>query len=199
MRRIVAKIRTWFYDRYLDLVYHRRGIEGINQVMVRTRRPKHVLAKFGASIGAGTIIYPHIFLHAAHRDYSNLSIGRHCRIMRDCFLDLTDRIEVEDEAIVGLRVSVITHLNVGRSALRQMGFADESAPVRIGRGAVACTNTVILHGVNIGEYALVGAGAVVTRDVAPYTVTAGNPAHVIRRLDESLQTDLIYDTHGLNE
>ena len=59
----------------------------------------------------------------------------------------------------------------------------ERAAVRIGNRAWIGFNVIILKGVNIGEGAVVGAGAVVTRDVPPYTVVAGNPARPIRQLE----------------
>ncbi len=60
-------------------------------------------------------------------------------------------------------------------------------PVRICRGAVIGRDTIILAGVTVGEYAIVGAGSLVTRDVPPHTVAAGVPARVIcstRQLEE---------------
>jgi acetyltransferase-like isoleucine patch superfamily enzyme len=182
VRRVSSRIHTWIYDRYLDHVYKRRGIEGINQVMLRTNRPKHVLVKFGASIGEGTIVYPHILVHAAKADYSHLVVGKRCRIMTDCLLDLTDRIVVEDTAIIGLRTSVVTHLNVGDSALKGSAYPTVSAPVRIGKGAVTCTHSVILQGVTVGEYAVVGAGTVVTKGVAPYSVVVGSTQKIIKSI-----------------
>jgi acetyltransferase-like isoleucine patch superfamily enzyme len=59
----------------------------------------------------------------------------------------------------------------------------ERAAVRIGDKAWIGFNVIILKGVDIGEGAVVGAGSVVTRDVPPYTVVAGNPARPIRELD----------------
>jgi len=57
------------------------------------------------------------------------------------------------------------------------------APVRIGDKAVIGFNSIILKGVTVGEGSVVGVGSVVTRDVPPYTVVAGSPARVIRRLE----------------
>ena len=53
----------------------------------------------------------------------------------------------------------------------------------VGKRASIGSNATILCGVKIGEGAVVGAGSVVTKDVLPYTVVAGNPARVLRKLD----------------
>ncbi len=58
------------------------------------------------------------------------------------------------------------------------------APVRINERAWVGFNAIILKGVTIGQGAVVAAGAVVTKDVPPYSVVAGNPARVIRTLSE---------------
>jgi UDP-2-acetamido-3-amino-2,3-dideoxy-glucuronate N-acetyltransferase len=55
----------------------------------------------------------------------------------------------------------------------------------IRRGATLGAGAVVLPGVTIGERAMVGAGAVVTKDVEPDTVVVGNPARVVRRLEPS--------------
>jgi len=60
----------------------------------------------------------------------------------------------------------------------------ERAAVRIGNKAWIGFNAIILKGVHIGEGAVVGAGSVVTRDVAAYSIVAGNPARLVRMLDQ---------------
>ena len=57
-------------------------------------------------------------------------------------------------------------------------------PVYVGAKAWIGTNAVTLPGVSIGEGAVVGAGSVVTKPVEAYTVVAGNPARVIRRVEK---------------
>ena len=58
----------------------------------------------------------------------------------------------------------------------------EEAPVHIGHDAWIGCLVVILKGVTIGEGAVVGAGSVVSNDVPPFTIVAGNPARVVREL-----------------
>ena len=58
------------------------------------------------------------------------------------------------------------------------------APIRLERGVWVGSNATILQGVTIGEYSIVAAGAVVTRDVPPRTIVGGVPAKVIRHIEE---------------
>ncbi|WP_425452463.1 acyltransferase [Companilactobacillus formosensis] len=58
----------------------------------------------------------------------------------------------------------------------------KTAPIHIKEGAWIGARAVLLPGVTIGEHAIVGAGAVVTKDVEPYTVVGGNPAKLIKNL-----------------
>lgn len=62
-------------------------------------------------------------------------------------------------------------------------------PIRIQKGAWIGANAVILAGVSIGKHAIVGAGAVVTKDVPDYAVVVGNPAKVIKMLDAEKFSD----------
>jgi UDP-2-acetamido-3-amino-2,3-dideoxy-glucuronate N-acetyltransferase len=57
-------------------------------------------------------------------------------------------------------------------------------PTVIKRGASIGSNATILCGVTVGEGAIVGAGSVVTKDVPPYTIVAGNPARVLRKVED---------------
>jgi len=66
----------------------------------------------------------------------------------------------------------------------------QTAPIRIGRGAFVGARSIILPGLTLGEGCVVGAAAVVTRDVAPYAIVAGNPARQIgTRQADSLPDD----------
>jgi len=64
--------------------------------------------------------------------------------------------------------------------------------ILVGNDVWLCSNSVVLSGVSIGDGAIVSAGAIVTRDVAPYSVVAGSPArHVRWRFDESTREALL--------
>ncbi len=71
-------------------------------------------------------------------------------------------------------------------------FGVSRGDVTIGSDVWLCANCIILSGVTIGHGAVIGAGALVSRDVAPYSIVAGNPArHVRWRFDESIRQNLL--------
>jgi len=116
----------------------------------------------------------------------NISIGKNVVIRPNTmlFADETPdgRIIIEDDVAIGAGV----HCYVNNHAfdnvdipIKDQGYYP-SKPVRICCGAWVGACAVILPGVTIGRNAVVGAGAIVTRDVDPYTVVAGNPATIIK-------------------
>jgi acetyltransferase-like isoleucine patch superfamily enzyme len=74
--------------------------------------------------------------------------------------------------------------DLARRRPRRCAGAGEARPIRIGRNVWIGFDACVLPGVTIGEGAIVGARSVVAGDVPPYTVVGGNPARIIRRLDE---------------
>lgn len=86
-------------------------------------------------------------------------------------------ITIEDNVQIAPGVTMLTanhdieHMNILKTA-----------PIHIKEGAWIGARAVLLPGVTIGEHAIVGAGAVVTKDVEPYTVVGGNPAKLIKKL-----------------
>lgn len=131
-----------------------------------------------------------------------IQVGDRCYIGASLLVCHT-AITIEDDVIISWGVTVVDH---DSHALewpnRQHDVADWGEgrknwdnvaikPVRIAHRAWIGFGVSILKGVTIGEGAVVGAGSVVTRDVPPYCVVAGNPARVVRRLDQQLQTSKI--------
>ena len=95
-----------------------------------------------------------------------MNVGSDCYFGRELFLDLQDRILIENKVTVSHRVLILTHVDAGTSPLRDVTLPTSHAPVTIRSGAFIGANATILKGVEIGELAVVGAGAVVTRSVA---------------------------------
>lgn len=118
----------------------------------------------------------------------NVRIGRRCKIQSHTFI--CEGVTIEDEVFVGHNVNFIND-KYPRATGQDGGLQTESdwtvLPTHVGRGASIGTGAIVLGGVTIGEGALVGAGAIVTRDVPAHSVVAGNPARVLRSLQE--QTD----------
>ncbi|HOP60003.1 MAG TPA: acyltransferase [Candidatus Saccharicenans sp.] len=112
-------------------------------------------------------------------------VGRNCKISSHTFI--CEGVTIEDEVFVGHGVTFINDL-YPRATTASGGLQTEDdwkvIPTVVKKGAAIGSGATILAGVTIGEQAIVGAGSVVTRDVPPRTVVAGNPARVLRTLDE---------------
>ncbi len=169
---------------HLDVFYELWGIEGINRLLLVAGYDyaPHILRHFGAQVGEGTVIHAPLIIHNAERDYSHLVIGNYCHLGRDAFLDLAERITIESHVTVSMRVTILTHADVGHSPLANEGYARMAAPVFIRSGAYLGANVTVLAGTIVGERALVAAGAVVIHDIERQTLVAGVPATPIREL-----------------
>jgi acetyltransferase-like isoleucine patch superfamily enzyme len=141
-----------------------------------------ILRAFGAKIGEDTRIHGPMLIIGEFRDFSGLEIGSHTHIGADSLFDLTAPIYIGNRVTVSPRCSFLTHLNVGQSVLKQ-AYPPQAAGVQIGDDVYVGTAVTVLHGVNIGERALVAAGALVERDVAPCALVAGVPARLLKQLD----------------
>jgi acetyltransferase-like isoleucine patch superfamily enzyme len=117
---------------------------------------------------------------------SNLSMGQRSTIGQRCYIDARGGIRVEPDVSISREVCVLTAEHEPDSP----DFEARLAPVRFERRAWIGTRAVVLPGVCIGEAAVVAAGAVVRRDVAPYTIVAGVPAKVLGKRQEPLSYEL---------
>lgn len=110
-------------------------------------------------------------------------VGNRCKISSHTFI--CEGVRLEDEVFVGHNVTFINdpfpRATNGRGTL-QSEVDWKCVPTHVKRGASIGSGATLLCGVTVGERSLVGAGSVVTRDVPDFTVVAGNPARVIKRL-----------------
>ncbi|MBM4144159.1 MAG: N-acetyltransferase [Lentisphaerae bacterium] len=107
-------------------------------------------------------------------------VGRRCKISSHTFI--CEGVTIEDEVFVGHGV-VFTNDRYPRATTDgalQTEADWKCEPTRVCRGASIGSGATLLCGVTVGEKAIVGAGSVVTRDVPPRAIVAGNPARVLR-------------------
>lgn len=153
----------------------------------------------GAQVGEGTRVWSNAHIQ------KGAVVGAACNICNGSFIErgvvigghvtikhnvsIFDGVTIEDDVFIGSNIAFIND-RYPRSN-REDAWTLEKTIIK--KGASIGTNAVVMCGLTVGEYAFVGAGAVVTKDVAPYTIVAGNPAKVMglacrcgRKLDEDL-------------
>ncbi|MCM1070395.1 MAG: galactoside O-acetyltransferase [Alistipes timonensis] len=111
--------------------------------------------------------------------FNNVKIGNNVVIMPGCLMMSAGGITIEDEAMIAANVQLISNNHDLHDR-----WIITCKPVRICRRAWIGAGATILPGVTVGENAVVGAGSVVTKDVAADTIVAGNPARIIRKIND---------------
>src|SRR4030043_2310843 len=112
-------------------------------------------------------------------------IGKFCKISSHTFI--CEGVTIEDNVFIGHSVVFIndTYPRAANSNGELQTEEDwKVEPILIKKGASIGSNCTILSNVTIGENAIIGAGSVVTKDVPPNTIVAGNPARIFRSIDE---------------
>lgn len=135
---------------------------------------------YGCEIGDGTKIGTFVEIQKGAK------IGNNCKISSHTFI--CEGVTIEDDVFIGHNVTFINDL-YPRSTTTDGKMQTEAdwlcVPTLVKKGASVGSSATILCGKTIGEGAIVGAGSVVTKDVEPYTVVAGNPARFLRRIEPS--------------
>ena len=184
-RNFLRRFRLW----KLILGYRVWGIEAVNEALSGlTMHVPEVLVHFGATVGPGCVVHGPLIIHNAEYDYSNLRIGRRVHIGRHVLFDLTDTIVVQNEAVISMNCTLLTHQDVGERALGNR-YPQYSAPLEIGTGAYLGANVIILAGCNIGSRTVVGAGSVIVKPLPDDVTAVGVPARVVKEFVPGDQLD----------
>lgn len=166
--------------------------------MDRSKLPSNVAVADDVKLGANVRLAPFVNLYGCEiGDETRLgafvevqrdaTIGRRCKISSHSFI--CSGVVVEDGVFIGHGVMFIND-RYPRAVNQDGSLQNESdwrlEQTRIRTGASIGSGAIIMCGVTVGEHALVGAGALVTHDVPPFAVVAGQPARVRRlMLDEA--------------
>lgn len=145
----------------------------------------HVLA--GTTIGRGCVLGQNVMAGP------DVVIGDNCKIQNN--VALYKGVVLEDDVFCGPSC-VFTNVLTPRAAVERK---DEFRTTRVGRGATIGANATIVCGHDLGEYSMIAAGAVVTKDVPAYALVAGVPARRIgwvSRAGERLRDDLVCPRTG---
>lgn len=134
-------------------------------------------------IGAGTRIWQHVVILSGAKIGSDVNISANCFIEDDvvigdrvtikCGVYLWNGIRIEDDVFIGPNVT-FTNDKFPRSK----SYPDQFLSTLVEKGATIGGGAVILPGITIGQQAMVGAGAVVTKSVPPYAIVTGSPARI---------------------
>jgi UDP-2-acetamido-3-amino-2,3-dideoxy-glucuronate N-acetyltransferase len=141
-----------------------------------------------AAIGVGTKIWINVQIR------EDAVVGENCILAKDVYVDLG--VNIGDRCKVQNGVSVYSGVRLGDDVFvgPYVAFTNDRIPrafnatweiieTVVENGASIGANATIVCGVTIGEFAMVAAGSVVTRDVPPYTLVMGNPARPVSRID----------------
>jgi acetyltransferase-like isoleucine patch superfamily enzyme len=132
---------------------------------------------------------PSILFSSRHSHSPRLSIGTGSFLGHDCALTIGKQVRIGNHCLIagGVRITDFDGHPLDADGRRTGGFAaDAFQPVIIGDDVWIGHGAIILKGVRIGDRSVIGARAVVTRDVPSDTVVAGNPARIIKSLSPAI-------------
>lgn len=138
----------------------------------------------GIDIGSASSFHWRAAFYAPQK----LAIGNNSIIGNDAFLDARRGISIGNSVNIGGHVQIFTLEHDPQDP----EFGIKGGPVTIGDRAYIATRSTVLPGVHVGEGAVVAAGAVVTKDVPPYSIVAGVPARKIGDRNQDLTYNLNY-------
>jgi acetyltransferase-like isoleucine patch superfamily enzyme len=134
-------------------------------------------------IGAGALLEPGVWITAP--DSARVRIGAGTFLNMGVMVAAQELVEIGDHSMLanGCFVSDASHrFDDPEKPITWQGFKTKG-PTRIGENCWLGANVVVTSGVTIGERCVIGANSVVTRDIEPFSIAAGAPAKVIRRVE----------------
>lgn len=144
--------------------------------------------------------FPSVTIRRLYLQLIGVKLSKNVRFFEGFHIRKARGITIEDGVTIGPHVlldgrrglSIASNAVIAYEAIiwtlnhdyNDINFATKGGPVFIGKYAWVCSRAIILPGVNIGEGAVVASGAVVTKDVPPYTIVGGIPAKIIGKREQ---------------
>jgi len=143
-----------------------------------------------AEIGDGSMVWVNVQIREGAK------IGKNCVLSKDVYVDcnvkIGDECKIQNSVSIYDGVTIESQVFVGPNA----SFTNDKVPrafntdwkitkTLVQQGASLGANCTIICGIVIGEYSMIAAGSVVTKDVPSYTLVAGNPARVVAKVDKA--------------
>jgi acetyltransferase-like isoleucine patch superfamily enzyme len=182
IRRLINRIEVGYIRHFLRPQFEELGRE------ITVLKPWHVEINGGpVSLGdyANIIATPdnkvRFTVWSNQSGEGRIVIGRYCLICAGVRISAARGITIGDNCMLAQRVYIT---DADWHDLYNRGqFVGQSSPVRIGNNVWIGDSTIVCKGVTIGDNSIIGAGAVVVKDVPPNVIAAGNPAGVLKTLD----------------
>lgn len=166
--------------------YFTWGMEEVS-LLLKAQPQRYVaplLREFGALIAEDAHVSEGLWVLGVNRDlYRPLKIGRKAFFGRNIMIDLASSVEFGDYSAIGNETRYFCHTDLAHSPLVENLYPVVIGSVKIGRGVFVGPGSTVANGVIIGENSIIGAHSVVLKNVPPYTLVAGSPARVIKRIN----------------
>ncbi len=170
-----------------DCIYDKTTVFHPEASVMAMNSPDSIIVGAGTHIRGNLQTYPH---------GGNITIGKNCYVGDHTRIWSSSKIEIGDYVLISHNVNIFDDTTHPVDSIERRkhaeyiftkGFPKEMTsldpkPIKIEKDAWICCNSIILRGITIGEGSIVAAGSVVTKDVPPYTMVAGNPAKIIKKI-----------------
>jgi len=186
----IGAVSIFFYRRIFSNFRTGKNIKCWGTVCIRKTAEGKISIGDNVRIGsdfkrAGIALYSKVKLTVFGN--SRIIIGNNVALSGVSITARTTSIEIMDGTIIAPNVIIIDSdfhtLWPPEDRTYRMGYENDR-PVKINKNVWIGINSLILKGVTIGENSIIGAGSVVTKDIPPNVLAAGNPAHIIRNLEQ---------------
>lgn len=177
LKKIYLGLNSFLCYIYLKMCFGQR-IDIHLKNSIRGRIHVELRGKSKMSIGSFLMMRGPLYLKCV--EDASIEIGNECFFNNNCSITAAEQIVIGNQCKFANNLVIIDHdhaIGDGHATAKLV-----SKPVRIENNVWVGANCTILKGVNIGEGAIIAAGAVVTKDIPAYSIAAGVPAHVVKRI-----------------